>query len=295
VRRGAEGRPGALLVLFEQPNRQPPQAWGVLPEQLVRAAEWETALAGGYRRGDTVVSVDHQGETAAGSVVRGQRGVVSGPSAREPAERLFVLFEGGVGTWHVRASSVMREAEWSGTAHELRSRSDRDEVASDEVGREMTVTVLSASPSILRIEGFLRAAEVDALLARGRPRLQRSRVHGAATADGGGEAELEEEKEESATTNEYRTSSSFVYSGQHAWAPELIAAQVHKDPCCHSLSKSPPELIASQKRLSAFTGLDWRNSENVQLVRYRQGQCFRPHTDYFNVRIHNDPCCAFLK
>jgi len=77
----------------------------------------------------------------------------------------------------------MREAEWSATAQnkqqELQSRSDRDEAASDEVGREMKVTVLSASPSILRIEGFLRADEVDALLARGRPRLQRSRVHGA--------------------------------------------------------------------------------------------------------------------
>ena len=107
------------------------------------------------------------------------------------------------------------------------------------------VHVLSHNPLIVRVENFIREAEVAELLRIGTPLLARSRLE---SSDGAGNVSL------------HRTSTTAFIDGEAAFSQNVINVL---------------------KRASVFTGLDWRHSENLQLVQYARGERFAPHCDWF--------------
>lgn len=172
----------------------------------------------------------------------------------------------------------------------------------------MHVTVLSESPRIITVDNFLRDIEIAEILDVGTPLLQpsliqtrRERARGrgrqksgtygfnheqimavaeqklSVPDESGDGLGMEQEgvpdidprvtkhakafHESSSNTHVHRRSSTAFLGDTHAYNALLVAVQ---------------------KRVSLFTGIDWRHSECLQFVRYETGDFFREHTDYFS-------------
>lgn len=120
------------------------------------------------------------------------------------------------------------------------------EVLFDE--RPMTLTLLSESPRIVRVDGFLSLEECRELMDLGEPKLRRSTVQG--TGDGG-----------SGGTN-------VISRERTSWTANLEKSQTKT-------------LRRIEERAAILSGYPVSNIEPVQIVRYEPGQQYKRHWDYF--------------
>ena len=99
---------------------------------------------------------------------------------------------------------------------------------------EMTVNVLRHDPLVLRVQNFVSDTEISKILELGLPLLNQSQI-------------------------QPRTAGRYTSARTSLTAP--ISGNLALDPV----------LVAINKRLSSFTGLNWRNVEQAQLVSYSAG------------------------
>ena len=178
---------------------------------------------GGFRRNDTIRSLDRQHDPNTGRVVSiGQRGTVATHSPAD-SRKLFVDFAGS-GRWHVLATSIQREAEFDAASSFLINPSPscsgmqgacrRVPTAGDSVGsrpplhRAMSVSVLSADPQVLFVRNFLTNEEIQTLVDLARGRFRPSRLQHASDGE---------------TVLSLRNSSTADLGPPHAFHPGVVA------------------------------------------------------------------------
>ena len=225
------------------------------PDQIVTETLWQTLLPGGFRRGDAV----HRFKEGDRGVVIGESFIdgassastsAAGDSVSDSARRLAVAVDGGDVTVALSPSAILRAVEFAALAQDAMRMFDGEATTATATATSsspptMDVDVLSQDPLLVRVGNFVTEDEIHEIMRIGTPRLAASRVE---SEDGAG------------GVSPQRTSVTAFIDGEDAFSPLLTGLQ---------------------KRLAAFTGLDWRHSENVQLVKYEAGDFFKPHWDFF--------------
>lgn len=111
------------------------------------------------------------------------------------------------------------------------------------------VKAVSWQPRIFVYRGFLSDAECDHLVELGKKKVQRSMV---ADNDSG-----------KSVMSEVRTSSGTFLD-----------------------KRQDPVVTRIEERIAAWTFLPEENAENIQILRYEQGQKYEPHFDYFHDKVN---------